>query len=141
MTRIRMGIAGAAVVALLAACAQDHSVHPQTAGGELAFDSMRAAPAESFLLRVQNDYAVPVRVFAEANEDTSLVANVAPGASQTVALGPDYFRYALTTFEVRPTNDSASTRLGPLSLNRGDRVRIVVAPNLDSSHVYQNGYW
>jgi hypothetical protein len=141
MTRIHLGIAGAAVIALIAACAHESSMHSQTAGGELAFDSMRAAPAESFLLRVQNDYGAPVRVFAEANEDTSLVVNVAPGASQTVALGPDYFRYALTTFEIRPTNDSASTLIGPLSLNRGDRVRIVVAPNLDSSHVYQNGNW
>jgi hypothetical protein len=141
MTRVSIGVAAVAAMALLAACAHETSVRSQTAAGELAFDTLQPPVATGVVLRVQNDFPTAVKVYAEANEDTNEVATVAPGTSQTVSLGADFFRYALTTFELRPVNDSASTLLGPLSLNKGDRVRIVVSAKLDSSHVYQNGNW
>jgi len=141
MTRVSIGVAGAAAMVLLAACAHESGVRSQTAAGELAFDTLQPPVATAVVLRVHNDFPTAVKVYAEANEDTNEVATVAPGTSQTVGLGTDFFRYALTTFEVRPVNDSASTLLGPLSLNKGDRVRIVVSAKLDSSHVYQNGNW
>ena len=140
MTRIRIGIVGAAVVASLAACTHDNAMRSGAAAGVVMLDSMPSSPAR-VVVRVQNSYSAPVRVFAEANEDTTEIVSVAAGETQTVSLGPQFFRYAYTTFEVRPMNDSASTKLGPLSLNMGDRVRLVVAPNLDSSHVYHNGNW
>ena len=141
MIRLRIGVVGAAIVALIAACAHDSGIHSQTAAGQLAFDTMRTPPGPTVVVRVQNGSDKPVRVFAEANEDTNEVANVPARTTQTVYLGPQFFRFALTTFEVRPANDTASALLGPLSLNMGDRVRIVVAANLDSSHVFQNGNW
>jgi hypothetical protein len=141
MSRIRIGVAGAALAALCLACAHETSMHSQSAAGELAFDTLQPPAGTGVVLRVQNDFPTPVAVFAEANEDTNEVASVAAGATQDVALGMDYFRYSLTTFEVRPVNDTASTLLGPLNLNAGDRVRIVVSAKLDSSHVYQNGNW
>jgi hypothetical protein len=140
MTRFSISVAAAAAMVLVA-CAHESGVRSQAAAGVLAFDTLQSPPAAAVVLRVQNDFPTTVKVYAEANEDTNEVATVAAGTSQTVGLGTDFFRYALTTFEVRPVNDSASTLLGPLSLNKGDRVRIVVSARLDSSHVYQNGNW
>jgi hypothetical protein len=141
MTRVSISVAAAAAMVFVAACAHESAVRSQAAAGVLAFDTLQSPPAAAVVLRVQNDFPTTVKVYAEANEDTNEVATVAAGTSQTVGLGTDFFRYALTTFEVRPVNDSASTLLGPLSLNKGDRVRIVVSARLDSSHVYQNGNW
>jgi hypothetical protein len=141
MTRVSIGVAVVAAMVLFAACAHDSGVHAQSAAGELAFDTLQTPPQAAVVLRVQNDFPTAVRVYAEANEDTSEVATVAAGTTQTVGLGTNFFRFALTTFEVRPVNDTASTLLGPLSLNKGDRVRIVVSPKLDASHVFQNGAW
>ena len=143
MSRILLGVAGGVLAALVLACAHETGVrsNPQTAAGELAFDTLQPPVGTGVVLRVQNESQMPVAVFAEANEDTTRVASVAAGTTQDVGLGMDFFRYSLTTFEVRQVNDTASTLLGPLSLNAGDRVRIVVAQKLDSSHVYQNGNW
>jgi hypothetical protein len=140
MTRFRICLAGAAMALALAACTQYPVSRPQTAAGVLAFDDVLPG-GPVVVLRVQNDYATPIRVYAEANEDTNVVANVGAGETQTVTLGTRFFRFALTTFAIRPVSDTVSTLLGPYSLNRGDRVRIVVAQNLDSSHVFQNGNW
>ena len=141
MTRVSIGVAVVAAMVLFAACAHESGVRAQSAAGELAFDTLQNPPQAAVVLRVQNDFPTAVRVYAEANEDTSEVATVAAGTTQTVGLGTNFFRFALTTFEVRPVNDTASTLLGPLSLNKGDRVRIVVSPELDASHVFQNGAW
>jgi hypothetical protein len=143
MSRILIGVAGVALTAFGLACAHEAGVRsqPQTAGGELAFDTLQPPMGTGVVLRVQNESHTPVAVFAEANEDTNQVASVAAGATQDVGLGMDFFRFSLTTFEVRPVNDTGSTLLGPLSLNAGDRVRIVVSGKRDSSHVYQNGNW
>jgi hypothetical protein len=139
MTRLRICLAGAAIALALAACTQN-TARSRSAAGVLVFDE--ALPGGPLVaLHVENNYATPIRVFAESNEDTNVVANVGAGESRTVTLDGRYFRYALTTFDIRPVNDSASTLLGPYSLARGDRVRIVVASNLDSSHVFQNGNW
>jgi len=141
MTRRSIGAAVAAAMAFFAACAHESGIRSQTAAGQLAFDTLQTPPQAAVVLRVQNDFPTAVKVYAEANEDTSEVATVAGGTTQTVGLGTDFFRYSLTTFEVRPVGDTGSTLLGPLSLNKGDRVRIVVAPTLGTSHVYQNGNW
>ena len=140
MTRIRFGILGAAVIALLAACTHDNAIRSGTAAGVLMLDSMPSTP-NAVVLRVQNNFSAPVRVLAEANDDTNEVMSVAAGDTRMAALGPQIFRFALTTIELRPMNDSASTFLGPINVAGGDRVRIVVAPDLKSSHVYQNGNW
>jgi len=141
MTRLSIGAAVAVAMVFFAACAHESGVHSQTAAGVLAFDTLQTPPQAAVVLRVQNDFPTAVKIYAEANDDTSEVATVAAGTSQTVGLGTDFFRYSLTTFEVRPVSDTGSTLLGPLSLNKGDRVRIVVAPTLATSHVYQNGAW
>ena len=141
MIRVAIGITVAAAIVAFAACTHESVVRSQSAAGVLAFDTLQTPAAAAVVLRVRNDFPTAVRVYAEANEDTSEVATVPPGTTQTVGLGTDFFRYALTTFEIRPVNDTASTLLGPLSLNKGDRVRITVSPELASSHVYQNGAW
>jgi hypothetical protein len=141
MTRFSIGAAVAAASLVFAACAHESAVRSQSAAGVLAFDTLQTPPQAAVVLRVQNDFPTAVRVYAEANDDTSEVATVAGGTTQTVGLGTEFFRYSLTTFHVRPVNDTASTLLGPLSLNKGDRVRIVVSPTLAASHVYQNGAW
>jgi hypothetical protein len=142
MIRFSISLAAAAASLLLAACAHDTGIRSQSAAGELAFDTLGAQPSPAaVVLRVQNEFPTTVMVYAEANEDTNEVATVAAGTTQTVGLAKDVFRYSLTTFEVRPLNDTASTLLGPLSLMKGDRVRIVVSQDLHTSHVYQNGNW
>ncbi len=139
MTRLRFGVVSAAAAALIVACTHD-TYRSGSAAGELATDSMPASP-NAVVVRVQNNYPTAIRVYSEANEDTALVADVPAGATQTVSLNRDFLKYALTTFEIRPVNDTMTARVGPFNFYFGDRARIVVAPNLDSTHVYLHENW
>jgi len=139
MKGTRIGVASAILTVLCVACTHD-TMRSGSAAGELPTDSMPPFP-NGVVLRVENANATRVHVYVEANEDTNEVANVAPGATQTVAIDQRYLRYAYTTFEVWPDSGGRPARLGDFQLAKGDRVRIVVAPNLDSSHVYQHGNW
>jgi len=135
MIRTRTGVAGAIFAALLAACTHDH-MRSGSAAGMIPVDSMPSLE-NAVVLRVQNDYAKKIHVFAEANEDTIEVAAVDPGGVQTVSIDKYLLRFSLTSFQVW-AEDSTSTLLGPYSLDRRDRVRLVAAPNLDSSRVIQD---
>jgi hypothetical protein len=140
MIRISIGAAARGGMVLLAVRAES-GVRSQTAAGEHRVRHAPAAGGATVVLRVQNDFPDRGEVYAERPTKTRTSCHGRGGTSQTVGIGTDFFRYALTTFEVRPVNDSASTLLGLLNLNKGDRVRIVVSAKLDSSHVYQNGNW
>ncbi len=139
MTRFGIGVLCAAAAALIGACTHD-TYRSGSAAGEIATDSMPSSP-NAVVVRVQNNYPTGIRVYAEANEDTSLVADVAAGETQTVSLNRDFLKYSLTTFEIRPVSDTLTTRIGPFNFFFGDRARIVVAPNLDSTHVYLHENW
>ena len=132
MTRTGIGVASAVLAALLAACTHDH-LRSGSAAGTIPVDSIPSMP-DAVVLRVQNDYAAKIHVFAEANEDTNEVAAVEPGHVQTVSISPYLLRYALTTFQLW-AEDSTSAIVGPFNLMKGDRVRLVATRNLDSSHV------
>jgi hypothetical protein len=133
MTRTRIGVASGLITALVfAACTHDN-MRSGSAAGTIPVDSIPSMP-DAVVLRVQNDYSKTIHVFAEANEDTTEVASVEPGRVQTVSIAPYLLRYALTSFQVW-AEDSTSTLLGPFNLMKGDRVRLVATPNLDSSHV------
>jgi hypothetical protein len=94
------------------------------ASGDIAIDSLSAA--RTGLLRVQNNYSTEVRVFAVNGGQKNYIAKAMPGETRTFVLDPNLFPANAISFEARPADDATPKTVGPLKVNRGETVELVI---------------
>jgi hypothetical protein len=122
MNSFRILLAACAASATLAACA--HPGTQTTSGGALGVDSLSAT--RTAILRVQNGSASEVRVYTVLNGQANYVAKAAPGETGTVLLDPMLFPATSISFEARAADSAATGKVGPLKVNRGETIELVV---------------
>jgi hypothetical protein len=121
-------IAGIAV--LLAACTHN-GTQSSVMGGDVSIDSLTAT--RTAILRVQNNYPTEVRVYTVIGGQANYVAKAMPGETRTTVLDPNLFPSNNVSFEARPVDGTASHTVGPLKINKGETVELVVPATLENT--------
>jgi len=133
MSPTRIGVTGViAAAAVLAGCMPGET-GTQSAAGDVAVDSLSAM--RTVLLRVQNNYPSPVRVYTLMGGQPNEVASVVHDGVRTVVLDPNLFPYPTISFEIRPEDGGFVKRIGPFQLYRGETAELVVTPDLNLTHI------
>lgn len=118
-----------AIAALVAGCM--HNRTAVTSGGDVAIDSLTAS--RTGLLRIQNNYPSEVRVYTVIGGQENYVAKAMPGETRTFVLDPNLFPANALAFEARPADKSARKTVGPLKVNRGETVELVVPAMIENA--------
>jgi len=104
--------------------------HPgtQVASGNVAIDSLSAT--RTAILRVQNNYSQEVRVYSVIGGQLNYIAKAMPGETRNFVLDPNLFPNSDISFETRAADGSDKIRVGPLSVNKGETIELVVPATL-----------
>lgn len=92
------------------------------------------APAEeaesSASLRVANNYSLAMEVFTMSAGVTTRVGTVSPGERGQFVLAPATFRNGTMEVLARPTGGGRLFRSGPLGLEAGQVIELIIASDL-----------
>jgi hypothetical protein len=119
----------ATLAVLVAGCM--HNRTEMASGGDVAIDSLSAS--RTGLLRVQNNYAAEVRVYAVNGNQKNYIAKAMPGETRTFVLDPNLFPANAISFEARPADKGAPKTVGPFKVNRGETVDLVIPAMIENA--------
>ena len=120
-------IVAAGAAACLAGCM--HNKYEAVSAGDVAIDSLTAA--RTVVLRVQNDYPSEVRVYTVIDGKANYVAKAMPSETRSWVMDPNLFPTKNISFEARAKDGSATQRIGPFTLDKGQTIEIVVPASMD----------
>ena len=129
MRPIRIFATAATLAVLVAGCM--HHRAESSSGGDIAIDSLSAS--RTGLLRVQNNYSAEVRVYAVNGSQKNYIAKAMPGETRTFVLDPNLFPADAISFEARPADNAAAKTVGPLKVNRGETVELVIPATIQNA--------
>lgn len=130
MTSLRTMLMAGGMAVLLAGC-MHRGTQPLVSSGDVAIDSLTAT--RTALLRVDNAYPGEVRVYTVLGHQENYVAKLMPTQVKTFVLDPNLFPADKISFDLRSADHSASRRLGPFKVAKGQTVDVVVPTNLDDA--------
>ncbi len=119
-----------AVTTMLGGCM--HHQTSETSTGEVAVNAMTAA--RTALLRVDNATAGEVRVYIKLpGMDARYVARAMPRDVRTTVMDPTLFPAEAMSFELRPTNGSATHTVGPFEIDKNEIVDLVIPSDISAA--------
>ena len=118
-----------ALGALLAGCMQHRT--EVTTSGDVSIDSLSAT--RTAILRVQNNYPSEVRVYTVIGGKENYIAKAMPGETRTFVLDPNLFPASAISFDARPADKTTTKTLGPLKVNRGETVELVLPARIENA--------
>jgi len=119
----------AALAAMLAGCM--HHRTDMISNGDVSVDSLSAS--RTAILRVQNNYPTEVRIYTVVGGQENYIAKAMPGETRTFVLDPNLFPANSISFDARPADKSAKKTVGPLKVNRGETVELVLPAMLQNA--------
>jgi hypothetical protein len=131
MTALRKLLLIGGTTTLLAGCMHHNTMYGGS-GGDVAIDSLSAT--RTAILRVDNAYPTDVRVYAvQPGMKAMYIGKATAGQVHTWVLDPNMFPTDKISFEARPGDGATSQTVGPLKVNKGETVELVIPANLISA--------
>jgi hypothetical protein len=90
--------------------------------------------AQVVAVLVQNDYMLPMNIYAVANGRTQRIGNVGPGMSGTFVLDPGIMVTGFVDIVARPSGGGRSVDTGQLNPVPGQTVDFYIGNELAASH-------
>jgi len=91
-----------------------------------------AAPA--IMVVVQNDYMLPMDIYAVSNGRTQRIGNVGPGMNGNFALDPGIMPTGFVDIVARPPGGGRAVDTGQLNPTAGQTVDFYIGDQLQTSH-------
>ncbi len=125
MRGIRAIVAALVIGSAAVACGRTGGAYDQTSG---------QPAAQAITVAVQNDYMLPLDIYAVANGRSQRIGNIGPGLKDTFVLDPSFMPTGFVDIVAQPPGGGRGVDTGQLNPVAGQTVEFYIGNRLLGSH-------